>query len=72
MLPKDADRVANSEDPGQTAPRGVCSGSALFVQPVCPDIKNHYDILPEKSIIIRKAVLCPECRFSYKTPQLSL
>ena len=31
MLPKDADRIANSVDPDQTAPLGaVWSGSALF------------------------------------------
>ena len=31
MHPKDADSIANSEDPDQTAPPGaVCSGSALF------------------------------------------
>ena len=33
MYPKDADGIANSVDPDQTAPVGaVCSGSALFAQ----------------------------------------
>ena len=33
MSPNDADRMANSVDPDQTAPLGaVWSGSALFVQ----------------------------------------
>ena len=33
MLPQDADRIANSVDPDQTAPLGaVWSGSALFAQ----------------------------------------
>ena len=33
MYPKDADSIANSEDPDQTAPLGaVWSGSALFAQ----------------------------------------
>ena len=33
MHPKDADGIANSEDPDQTAPLGaVWSGSALFAQ----------------------------------------
>ena len=33
MPPKDADGIANSEDPDQTAPQGaVWSGSALFPQ----------------------------------------
>ena len=33
MSPKDADRMANSVDPDQTAPRGaVWSGSTLFAQ----------------------------------------
>ena len=33
MHPKDADRIANSVDPDQTAPLGaVRSGSALFAQ----------------------------------------
>ena len=33
MCPKDADRMANSVDPDQTAPLGaVWSGSALFAQ----------------------------------------
>ena len=33
MCPKDADRIANSVDPDQTAPIGaVWSGSALFAQ----------------------------------------
>ena len=35
MRPKDADRIANSVDPDQTAPLGlgaVWSGSALFAQ----------------------------------------
>ena len=33
MPPKDADGIANSEDPDQTAPQGaVWSGSALFAQ----------------------------------------
>ena len=33
MLLKDADRIANSADPDQTAPLGaVWSGSALFAQ----------------------------------------
>ena len=33
MRPKDADRLANSVDPDQTAPVGaVWSGSALFAQ----------------------------------------
>ena len=33
MCPKDADRMANSVDPDQTAPRGaVWSGSTLFAQ----------------------------------------
>ena len=33
MLPKNAERIANSVDPDQTAPLGaVWSGSALFVQ----------------------------------------
>ena len=36
MCPKDADRLANGEDPVQTAPRGeVWSGSAQF-DLVCP------------------------------------
>ena len=33
MHPKDAEGIANSADPDQTAPRGaVWSGSALFAQ----------------------------------------
>ena len=33
MSPKDADVIANSEDPDQTAPLGaVWTGSALFAQ----------------------------------------
>ena len=33
MHPKDAERIANSVDPDQTAPLGaVLSGSALFAQ----------------------------------------
>ena len=33
MHPEDADSIANSEDPDQTAPLGaVWSGSALFAQ----------------------------------------
>ena len=33
MCPNDADRMANSEDPDQTAPLGaVWSGSALFAK----------------------------------------
>ena len=33
MSPKDVDRIANSVDPDQTAPRGaVWSGSTLFAQ----------------------------------------
>ena len=33
MSPNDADGMANSVDPGQTAPLGaICSGSALFAQ----------------------------------------
>ena len=33
MSPNDADGMANSVDPDQSAPLGaVCSGSALFVQ----------------------------------------
>ena len=33
MYPKDAEGIANSADPDQTAPRGaVWSGSALFAQ----------------------------------------
>ena len=33
IRPKDADRIAKSVDPDQTAPRGaVLSGSALFAQ----------------------------------------
>ena len=33
MSPNDADGMANSVDPDQTAPLGaVCSGSALFAQ----------------------------------------
>ena len=37
MSPKDADRIANSADPDQTAPLGaVWSGSALFAQTYLP------------------------------------
>ena len=32
MHPKDAEGIANSVDPDQTAPLGVWSGSALFAQ----------------------------------------
>ena len=32
MLPKDADGMATSVDPDQTAPGAVWSGSALFAQ----------------------------------------
>ena len=32
MSPKDADGMANSVDPDQTAPLGVLSGSTLFTQ----------------------------------------
>ena len=34
MSPKDADWMANSVDPDQTAPLGVWSGSALFAQAI--------------------------------------
>ena len=38
MPPKDADGIANSEDPDQTAPLGaVWSGSALFAQTYLPE-----------------------------------
>ena len=32
MHPKDVEGIANSEYPDQTAPLGVCSGSALFAE----------------------------------------
>ena len=41
--PNDADGIANSVDPDQTAPVGaVWSGSALFTQVICPKTKDHY------------------------------
>ena len=41
MRPKDADGMANSEDPDQTAPLGaVWSGSTLFAQAYMYQSKN--------------------------------
>ena len=37
MFPKDADELANSEDPDQTAPLGSRS-SLIRVYTVCPDL----------------------------------
>ena len=41
MSPNDADGMANSVDPGQTALGAVCSGSALFAQAFLSE-KDHY------------------------------
>ena len=44
MCPKDADRMASSADPDQTAPlEAVSSGSTLFARFVCLKTKEHYD-----------------------------
>ena len=40
---KDADGMANSVDPDQTAPSwAVWSGSALFAQTICPNTQNFF------------------------------
>ena len=45
MSPNDADGMANSVDPDQTAPLGaVWSGSAL---PICPKTWDHYGKLSD-------------------------
>ena len=43
MCPKEADGMANSADPDQTAPEGrVRLGSAQFGNLICPNIWNFY------------------------------
>ena len=55
MDPNDADRMANSVDPDQTAPLGaVWSGSALFAQAYLSD---HYGI---------NEYITPRCLAGYK------
>ena len=46
MSPNDAEGIANSVDPVQTAPLGavgaVWSGSALFARHICPKTKDQH------------------------------
>ena len=44
LSPNDADRMANSVDPDQTAPRAVWSGSALFAQVYLSENLGSLDI----------------------------
>ena len=61
---KDADGIANSEDPDQTAPRSDCSSrSSLFwVCTVCPDLSVR------KLWIITVLDIFPEIYFRYLCP----
>ena len=53
MSLKDANRVANSEDPDQTASKeAVKSGLALFAQPVCPKTLDHNAKFIKKEIVM--------------------
>ena len=53
MSPNDADGMANSVDPDQTAPLGaVWSGSALFAQAYLSENLGSLRYKPNKSMII--------------------
>ena len=59
MSPNDADGMANSVDPDQTAPlEAVWSGSALFAQVhICPKTYDHYSIwVPNLFIFTQKFI----------------
>ena len=44
MHPKDADRMANSVDPDQTAPKELSDlGQHCLPRPACPNPNDHYD-----------------------------
>ena len=45
MHPKDADGIANSVDPDQTAPLAVLSGSTLFAEAYLSINLGHYSSL---------------------------
>ena len=54
MSPNDADRMANSVDPDQTAPLGaVWSGSALFAQAYLSENLGslRYTVCPDLSVL---------------------
>ena len=58
MRPKDADRIANSVDPDQTAPQGaVRSGSTLFAQTYVGKLRiiiiSHQILMRIVPVIIR-------------------
>ena len=58
MYPKDAEGIANSEDPDQTAPLGaVWSGSALFAQTYLSEkLGSLRYIYCNMSLVMRKPV----------------
>ena len=59
MHPKDAEGIANSVDPDQTAPLGADLGLHCLPRPVCPKTLDHYGKQRTTKALIRlRRLLC--------------